>query len=84
MPGVGGSGQIAYFGWEVDGKILVNTGVAGAPQQTLLTFPGDVSTNPDLKYFEAGDAVSTFIYPFQESDLSNSAGDAVTNPIKRL
>ena len=23
----------------------------------LLTFPGDVSTNPDLQYFQAGDVV---------------------------
>ena len=26
---------------------------------TLLTFPGDVSTNPDLQYFKAGDVVQT-------------------------
>ena len=24
---------------------------------TILTFPGDVSTNPDLQYFKAGDVV---------------------------
>ena len=55
-------------------------------EEVTLTFPGDVSTNPDLQYFLPGDVVQqdAFVYPFQTTDLSNSKGPTgvVTDPTK--
>ena len=48
-------------GIRVGGQLLVDDDVAG-PGPTggsTLTFPGDVSTNPDLQYFKAGDEVQS-------------------------
>ena len=44
----------------VDGQVLVNPGITGEPStdNKLLTFPGDVSTNPDLQYFRTGDQLT--------------------------
>ena len=39
---------------EFDGKLLVDLNVTGGLTETTLTFPGDVSTNPDLRVFQSG------------------------------
>ena len=43
---------------EIDGALLTQS-------TTTLTFPGDVSTNPDLRYFKAGDVVQGSTLPTQ-------------------
>ena len=55
------TGPAQYItGIEVDTKLMV----AGEPfGTTTLTFPGDVSTNPDLQYFKAGDVVQKDFSP---------------------
>ena len=55
-PDGGSNSGPAYYiaGFRVDGAVVT----AGEPLGNItLTFPGDVSTNPDLQYFQAGDAV---------------------------
>ena len=68
LPGPGdetisGSKQSVYWAW---GFTLQNYsgaanryGIAGTSSNIVLTFPGDVSTNPDLQYFQAGDVVQS-------------------------
>ena len=40
------------YAFRIDDKIVID-------DSFVLTFPGDVSTNPDLRYFEAGDAAQS-------------------------
>ena len=46
-----------YYGFNDSGSYRLST--YEGPER-LLTFPGDVSTNPDLQYFRAGDLVQGF------------------------
>ena len=46
-------GPMRFCGLELNGQLVYDG-------QITLTFPGDVSTNPDLQYFKAGDVVQGF------------------------
>ena len=60
---------------ELNGKQLVDTGVAGDPGNgILLTFPGNASTNPDLEYFEAGDELIAAVAQ-QVNGVTNNVQD---------
>ena len=50
----GDAASIYYF--KINDEIITNGSTA---PRTVLTFPGDVSTNPDLQYFKASDVVQT-------------------------
>ena len=47
----------AFWSIKINNQELVDQNVTGAPTIPKLVFPGDVSTNPDLQYFKAGDQV---------------------------
>ena len=56
---VSGAGACDPSAIEIDGVVLIQGTVY--PPDIALTFSGDVSTNPDLQYFRAGDVVDSQI-----------------------
>ena len=58
------TGVLGLYVIEVDGKPALQS---NGPRYTL-EFPGDVSTNPDLRYFEAGDVCQSLGVQYETSE----------------
>ena len=70
-----------FAGLYVDGEKFV----AGTYEQIILTFPGDVSTNPDLQYFKGGDVIANDLQQLTSLGFSMSdKSDAATFYVSRI
>ena len=74
----GSNSAIGLSGIQIDGKYLVDG------ESIELTFPGDVSTNPDLQYFLPGDVVQDNANFSQLTSLGFSVNAAATFYVSRI